>query len=230
MPRPSPPPSSPVNQVDDLQPPHTFYTYLPPLDSLPSVPLGIDALSVAVNSCLRRLQSVCEVCHFLGETRPIQIILTHPRGGRWDEVDYHVNDATRCPWRCVHPSSSYDVFSGQVHRSFRASSPGGGRWSVCTHCAEPWDTTDPHERCVFGDSLFKLAFMIWEDRPTRDRVFSFLHTKVALEIPDLPTRTHYAYWLGRNIFPSLPTLSNIHILVVTYRILRRSAWLLWLVS
>lgn len=169
---PSPPssqPSPPMNRVGDAPPDptnHTFYTPFPLPDDIPSISLAIRPLASAVDTYLCHLQSVCEACYFLRACRPIQIILTHPRGGRWDEVDYHVHDSVRCPWRCFHPSTPYGDFSHEAHRSFRDSHFGGDGWSVCTICGQPWDMTDPHERCVFGDSLFKLAFMVWEDRPT----------------------------------------------------------------
>jgi len=222
---PSPPSSQtspPINGISDVPPDplnHTFYMSLPLPDHIPSVSLAIGPLAFALNTYLGYLQTVCKACYFLRASRPIQVVLTHPRGGRWDEVDYHRALPLALP---LHPSTPYKDFSHEAHRSLRGSRSGGDGWSVCTICGEPWDITDLHERCVFGDSIFMPAFMVWEDRPTRDHVFSFIQAKTALDFPNLPTRSHYADWLGCSISPSLPTLNNIHALAIAYRTLRHT--------
>lgn len=202
--------------------PSSYTLVIIPPENLPEIPTAVGDLAYAVLRCLSHLHTVCQACYFLGQRRPILVVATHPRGGSWESYDYHKNEAERCPWRLLHPSTPYESFSTKVHASLRHSNSGGGGWDVCVICAEPQRMTEYHERCCYGQGLFMLAFMIWEDRSTRDRVFSFIYTHMNINIPNFPSREEYAEWLGSSIFSALPTLNYIHLVTVTYDILRRA--------
>lgn len=199
------------------------YTFvIIPAENLSGIPAPMDDLAYALLRCFRHLQTECTVCYFLGRRRPILVVETHPRGGRWESYDYHKNEAEHCPWRLLHPSTPYASFSTNVHTSLRHSNSGGGRWSVCVACGEPSHIDEYHEKCCYGQNLFMLAFLIWEDESTRDHVFSFIYTHTDVNIPGFTSREEYAEWLGSPIFPARPTLNHIHLVIVAYDILRRA--------
>ncbi|KAH0825697.1 hypothetical protein J3R83DRAFT_10803 [Lanmaoa asiatica] len=158
-------------------------------------------LACTVAKCLGRMQSHCIVCYFLRTPKPIRVILTHPRGGEWEEFDSHTCDPFKCPWQCFNPRSAYMQFESEVGTSLRASKSGSDWCTVCTICGEPWDYSCYHERCIYGDRLFMLAYLVWEHRPSRDRVFSFIHHNAGLQFPEFNGRGGYAIGWGSASLP-----------------------------
>jgi hypothetical protein len=200
--------------------PSSYTFVIIPSENLLEIPAAMGDLAYAILRCLSHLHTACQVCYFLGQRRPILVVVTHPRGGSWESYDYHKNEAERYPWRLLHPSTSYESFSTKVHASLRHSNAGGGGCDRYVICGEPRRMTEYHESCFYGQGLFMLAFMIWKDRSTRDRVFSFIYTHI--NIPNFPSREEYAEWLGSSTFSAWATLNYIHLVIVAYDILRRA--------
>lgn len=230
MPLSPPSSSSPsaVSESSDIsvtveQPGTSFYTFVfIPAENLSGIPSTTNDLAYTVLRCFSQFHTMCQVCYFLGQRHPILIIETHPLGGSWESHDYHRTEPECCPWRLLHPSMPYKSFSVRLHASLHQSNSGGGRWHVCDICGEPQSTIDYHERCCCGQGVFVLAFLIWEDRSTRDHVFSFIYTHMDIIIPHFPSREEYTEWLGSSIFSARPTLNHIHLVIVTYDILCRA--------
>ena len=197
----------------------TFYTLRSLPDIIPDMPATFPSLPNVVQKCMSRMAPHCTVCYFLRRKRPIKIILTHPRGGYWEEYDDHATEFARCPWRLLTDCPSFHRFSSEVSTSLRLSDSGGAGWFVCSVCTEPWDTPTYHQRCMYGPDAVALAYLIWEDLSTRDSVFSLLH-KNLFAFPDFQDRSAYAVWLGSSVSQTRPTLNNIHLLIVAYHFLR----------
>jgi len=206
----------------------SFFTLVPFPENMPDLDLALAALASKVGTTLRRSSGSCIVCYFLGLRRPIQVILTHERGGRWDELDLHYCEPERCPWRLIHPTSDFSGFSSELAASLRSSNSGGGGWWVCPSCAEPYMFLDDHETCAYGPNLSALTFMLWNDVPTRNHVFTYITSHLSIELPDFRSRGAYAHWLGCpvSVFPSL---NYLHIVVSAYDNLRSASLLPWLV-
>ena len=202
-----------------LPPACPFTGFHSPLSSIPDVPNTFPQLPHMVLRCMDRMQTHCIMCYFLRCTRPIKIILTHPRGGRWDECDNHASDFFRCPWRLIDNHPIYYDFSSKVSASLRLSNSGGCGWLVCSRCTEPYNDHTYHRRCIYGQEAFALAYLVWDHPPTRDSVFSFLYRNNVM-LPYFEDRTTYAQWLGNHVGQTTPTLNNIHLLVAAYHLLR----------
>jgi hypothetical protein len=201
-------------------PPHaSFFTPVPFPEYMPNLDPAPEALASKVGVTLRRSSGSCIVCYFLGRCHPIQVILTHERGGQWHEVDLHYCEPERCPWRLIYPTSDFSSFSSELTASLRCSNSGGGGWWVCRSCAEPYMFLDGHETCTYGPNLSALAFMLWNDVPTRNHVFTYITSFLSIELPDFQSRQAYAHWLGCpvSVFPSF---NYLHVVVVAYDNLR----------
>ena len=222
------PMSSPNDALQDSNVPLSSYTFVDiPAENLPvsGIPPPMCGLACTVIHCLNHLQTKCEVCYFLGWHCPILVVETHPWGGKWESYDYHKNEAEHCPWHLLHLSTPYASFSSKVHTLLCHSDSGGEGWTVCTHCGEPSDVTEYYKQYCYGQSLFMLAFLIWDDCSTRDHVFSFICTHTHTNIPAFPSRQEYAEWLRSPIFSAQPTLNHLHLVIVAYDILRHACLL-----
>ena len=218
----SPAPSSPPGPPNQVATPLSFYTVIPLSSDPPQITLDCQSLACKVGNTLGRISKFCIVCYFLGQRRPIHVVKTHERGGIWEELDYHTCQPERCPWRLIHPSTStFSSFSRELSTSLDRSDSGGQGWTICTRCGEPWDLTCYHDVCFYGRSLFAIAFFVWEDRPARDRVFSYISSRTPIPVPNFQSRDEYTEWAGASI-SSRPTLNHVHVVVVVYDILRRA--------
>lgn len=198
----------------------SFYTLIDNFPKLPPIPIDVRNLAYTVGKCLDRISPHCVVCYFMRTPKPIRVILTHPRGGEWEEFDSHNDDAFKCPWKCL-DRHAYAQFSSDLTTSLRTSRSGCSWCLVCTDCAEPWDYSFLyHERCFSRGGLFMLAYLVWDHRLSRDRVFSFIHHSTGIRFPELNDKSGFGDWLGQCITPSRPTLNNIHVFVSAYHILR----------
>lgn len=220
-------PSSPTTAHDtDLD--HTLptcYTFAPPpVYILRPIAANTDAQAYAIICWLNNVYDHCESCYFLGHRRPVKIIETDGRGGIWETDEYHERWSYQCPWGLLHPDSDYTEFNREVYSAFRESSLTRGTsppyWTVCYMCGAPWQYPDDHECCYYGQSLTKIAFLIWEFRSVRDIVLSYL-VSAGAEVPDFHCREDYAKCLGSNADSLQPTLHHIHDLVIAYDVLRR---------
>ncbi|KAF8549210.1 hypothetical protein OG21DRAFT_1488730 [Imleria badia] len=223
------PPESPVLSLPSGPPsdheaatPLSFYTTTPLSSNLSQITFECQSLTREVNTTLSRVSKFCIVCHLLGQRRPIYVIQTHERGGMWEELDYHTSQPERCPWRLIHPSiSTFTSFTRELCMSLRLSDSGGPGWHICASCGKPWEPAYDHDVCFHGKTLFAIAFFVWEDRPTRDRVFSYISTRTPISVPNFQSRDEYTEWVGSSI-SSRPSLNYLHVVVVVYGILRRA--------
>lgn len=214
--------------VDDSSP--SFFTFVSiSFYSFPSLPRTQRALFHAIIDAFDRLERSCEVCYFLRKRRPI--VLVQPRSSGelvWVGQDNHISEAQKCPWPLLRPLELYKDFALQVQHSMRQPCLGDKELAICARYGQPRDGAEPHPRCLYGPSLYMIAFMIWTARPIRDHVFSFLSLRSSINIPNIGSRSEYAEWLGLPI-TSESSLRHIHLVVVAYRLLRRNDLLPWYV-
>ncbi|KAG6371437.1 hypothetical protein JVT61DRAFT_9133 [Boletus reticuloceps] len=219
------PPSSPTPEEEYLMtpppqgaaPPCTFDGFRSPFSTIPDIPNTFPGLAYAVQQCIRRMGIHCAACYFLRHPRPIKIVTRH-RGGYIEKYDNHANETCRCPWRLIdHPD--FNSFCYQASASLGRSNSGGGDWFVCSTCAELFSGRLHHQRCIYGEQIFMLAYLVWEHLPTRGYAFSFLSRNNVL-VPNFQDRNAYAQWLGESVDEVRPTVNNIHLLVVAYHLLR----------
>lgn len=168
---------------------------------------------------LRYPSPVLWIVRCVSLSRPIQVMLSHECEGQWDEVDLYYCQPEHCSWRLIHLTSDVSVFSSELRASLRSSkSGGGGRW-VCRSCAEPYAYLDGHETCVYGPNPSALAFMLWNDIPTRNHVFTYTTSRLRIELPDFQSREAYAHWL-RGPVSVYPSPNYLHVVIVVYDNLR----------
>ncbi|KAF8549211.1 hypothetical protein OG21DRAFT_623959 [Imleria badia] len=149
----------------------------------------------------------------------------------WVGEDNHIFEAQKCPWLSLHPLVLYEDFALQVQDSMRQSYSGDKELglAICARRGQLRDGAEPHSRCLYGSTLFMIAFMIWTARPIRDHVFSLLSLCSSISIPSFGSRSKYAEWLRFHI-TSGSSLRYIHLIVVAYRLLRNNDLLPWYVS
>ena len=196
-----------------------------PFDSLPYLSLDATSVASSVGKWLTRIRSFCEACYFLRQLRPIRVIEMLPNGRQWEWDDYHQGDAERCPWRLLRPGTPYDDFRRQVCSMIRLRHPLESEWTICVVCDGFYACRAGHEHAGHGPSLFMVAFFVWEHAAIRDCVLSFLHAHTLIPIPDLHSRTDYAFWLGSSACAPWSGLLHLHVLVTTYHTLRNSGLL-----
>ncbi|KAF8119958.1 hypothetical protein EV363DRAFT_1193806 [Boletus edulis] len=221
-PSPSPPALPPDASLEDAPAatPTSFFTYIALPQNIPPVVIEHQILASRVSDILCRLGKYCVVCYFLGRRRPILSKRLRADGSTIEVADLHADHPAHCAWGLVHPSTSFPSYSMEVNASLHRSGSGGSAWSVCVSCGTPFNLSFDHEVCVYGETLFALAYLVWEDRPTRDHVFTYILSGTPISVPDIQSREAYAQWLGSSI-SSYPTLNHIHIVAVAYDILRR---------
>ena len=172
-PKPLSPPSlsshSTVSESSDIsvtvEPPGTlFYTFVfIPVENLSGIPATTNDLAYTVLCCFSQFHTMCQVCYFLGQRRPILIVETHPLGESWESHNYHQTEPEHCPWHLLHPWMPYKSFLVRLHILLCQSNSGGGQWHVCNICEELQSMIDYHERCCCGQGVFVLTFLIWKD-------------------------------------------------------------------
>lgn len=178
-------------------------------------------LSLGVSSFLARLSTHCIVCYFLGQRRPILTKRIRAHGDTKEVIDFHRGQPELCPYRLVHQSTPFPNFSHEVYSSLCRSDSGGDGRDVCATCAEPYQLIEGHDVCIYGQALFALAFLVWEDRPTRDHVFTYISSVTSVPVPDIQSREAYAKWLGSSLH-SRPSLNHIHAVALAYNALRHA--------
>lgn len=212
-----------LGRIDTISPLNTSISF--PLNSLPYLSLDAARIALNVDKWLTRIRSFCQACYFLRELRPIQVIEVFPNGRRLEWQDYHAEDGERCPWRILHPSTSYDDFRRQVRSTISLYHPYHSEPTMCVICQELYTCRAAHEHSAHGPSIFMVAFLVWEDAAVCDDVFSFLHAHTLIPVPDLRSRAEYAIWLGSPVSEPWSSLLHLHILVEAYHNLRRSGLL-----
>ncbi|KAF8549167.1 hypothetical protein OG21DRAFT_627770 [Imleria badia] len=213
-------PFEPRTVAPAMSPPSFFTPVILPENISPLV-IQCRTLSYGVHSFLVRVSTHCPVCYFLGRPLPVLTKRIRAYGDSTEVINFHHGQPTLCPYRLVHPSTPFFDFSREVYSSLRRSDSGGDGIGVCDRCADPYALVEGHDVCIYGQALFVLAFLVWEDRPTRDRVFTYISSSASVLVPDLQSREAYAEWLGFSI-RSRPSLNHIHLVAVAYHALRRA--------
>ena len=207
-----------TQSVSVTSPPPFFTRVILPENTSPVV-TACRTLSLGVGSLLVRLATHCVVCYFLGQRLPVLTKRIRAHGDTTEVIDFHSSQPALCPHGLVHPSTPFPRFFREVSSCLRRSDSGGDGMDVCPACAEPYNLVDCHEVCTYGQALFALAFLVWEDRPTRDYVFTYISSGTSVLVPDLQSRDAYAEWLGSSLH-SRPSLNHIHVVALAYDALR----------